>query len=59
MSADYDVATISGAIENGLTKRPAVAGREGRGQEIGFTTGDGGARIYVRSFKGGIRLLTR
>ena len=59
MSADYDVATVSGAIENGLTKRPAVAGREGRGQEIGFTTGDGGTRVYIRSFKGSIRLLAR
>ena len=32
-------------------------GREGRGQEIGFTTGNGGARIYARSFKGNIRLI--
>jgi hypothetical protein len=59
MSADYDVATVAGAIENGITKRPAISGREGRGQEIGFTTGNGGARIYIRSFKGSIRLLSR
>jgi hypothetical protein len=36
-----------------------VPGREGRGQEIGFTTGGGGARIYVRTFKANIRLLAR
>jgi hypothetical protein len=59
MSADYDIATVSGAIENGLTKRAAVPGREGRGQEIGFGTGTGGARVYIRSFKATIRLLPR
>jgi hypothetical protein len=57
--ADYDVATISGSIENALTSRAAIPGREGRGQEIGFTTGLSGARVYIRSFKGNIRLLAR
>ena len=57
VSAEFDVATVSGTIENLLTKRPASPGREGRGQEIGFSTGNGGARIYVRSFKGNIRLM--
>ena len=55
-SADVDVATMSGKIENAFNKRAAIPGREGRGQELGFTTGDGGARIYVRSFKGNVRL---
>ena len=59
LAADYDVAAIAGTIENQLTNRPAIAGREGRGQEIGFSTGGGGARIYVRTFKGNIRLLPR
>jgi hypothetical protein len=58
MSADFDIATIAGTIENRLTDRPAIPGREGRGQEIGFSTGPGGARIYVRSFKGNVRLTT-
>jgi hypothetical protein len=56
LSADIDIITMAGRIENGLTKRAAVPGREGRGEEIGFTTGTGGARIYVRSFKGNVRL---
>ena len=56
MSADYDVATVAGTIENSLTNRPAIPGREGRGQEIGFSTGSGGARIYIRTFKGNVRL---
>ena len=58
-NADYDVATVAGTIENRVTNRPAVPGREGRGQEIGFSTGNGGSRIYVRSFKGHIQLLAR
>jgi len=59
IAADFDVASVAGSIENGITDRPAVPGREGRGQEIGFTTGGGGARIYIRSFKANIRLLAR
>jgi hypothetical protein len=59
VSADFDVAAIAGTIENQLTKRAAIPGREGRGQEIGFTLGTGGARVYVRTFKAGIRLLAR
>jgi hypothetical protein len=58
-SADFDIAAIAGTIENQLTKRAPVAGREGRGQELGFSTGLGGARIYIRTFKGNIRLLAR
>ncbi len=54
--ADFDVASVAGTIENALTNRQAEAGREGRGQEIGFTTDGGGARIYIRTFKGHIRL---
>jgi hypothetical protein len=56
MSADVDIATMAGRIENAFNKRAAVPGREGRGEEIGFTTGSGGARVYVRSFKGTVRL---
>jgi len=59
IAADFDIATVAGTVENALTKRAALPGREGRGQEIGFTTGGGGARIYVRSFKANIRLLAR
>jgi len=56
LSADIDIATISGRIENAFNKRPPAAGREGRGQELGFTAGSGGARVYVRSFKGSVKL---
>jgi hypothetical protein len=56
LSADIDIATISGRIENAFNKRAPIPGREGRGEELGFTAGTGGARIYVRSFKGNVKL---
>ena len=56
LSADVDIATISGRIENTFNKRAPIAGREGRGQELAFMAGNGGARIYARSFKGNVRL---
>lgn len=59
IAADFDVASVAGAIENSLTKRRAIAGREGRGQEIGFSLGGGGSRIYIRSFKATIRIQSR
>lgn len=56
LSADVDIATMSGQIENAFSKRAPIAGREGRGQELSFMAGNGGARIYVRSFKGNVKL---
>ena len=55
-SAEFDVASMTGTIDNALTGRPAVPGREGRGQEIGLRTGAGESRIYVRTFKGNVKL---
>lgn len=56
ISADVDIATMSGQIENAFNKRAPIAGREGRGQELAFMAGSGGARVYVRSFKGNVKL---
>jgi hypothetical protein len=56
LSADVDIATMSGRIENAFNKRSPIPGREGRGEELAFTAGTGGARIYVRSFKGNVKL---
>jgi DUF4097 and DUF4098 domain-containing protein YvlB len=57
--AEVDAATVTGAIENTLTTRRAIAGREGRGMELGFSSGTGRARIVIRSFKGNIYLRAR
>jgi hypothetical protein len=57
--AEFDLATVTGTIENSLTMRRPVAGREGRGMELGFASGTGRARVVIRSFKGNIYLRTR
>jgi hypothetical protein len=57
--AEFDVATVTGTIDNTLTSRRPIAGREGRGMELGFTSGMGRARVLVRSFKGNIQLRPR
>lgn len=59
LDAEFDLATVTGSIENTLTARRPIAGREGRGMELGFTGGTGRARILVRSFKGNIYLRAR
>jgi hypothetical protein len=58
-SIEVDAATVTGAIENTWTGRRPVAGREGRGMELGTSSGMGGARVLVRSFKGNIRLAAK
>ena len=57
--AEFDIATVTGTIDNTLTSRRPIAGREGRGMELGFTSGMGRARVFVRSFKGNIQLRPR
>jgi DUF4097 and DUF4098 domain-containing protein YvlB len=57
LDAEMDLLTVAGTIENRVLGRKPVAGREGRGQELGFTAGAGSARVMVRTFKGTIRLL--
>ncbi|HJQ20577.1 MAG TPA: DUF4097 family beta strand repeat-containing protein [Gemmatimonadaceae bacterium] len=57
--AEIDAETVLGTIENTWTKtRPAV-GREGRGMDLGISSGMGGARVSIRSFKGNVRLAPR
>ena len=53
-AVEIDAATMTGTIENQWNGRRAIAGREGRGMELG--TGSGSARIQIRSFKGNIRV---
>ena len=53
-AVEIDAATMTGTIENQWNGRRAIAGREGRGMELG--SGSGGARIQIRSFKGNVRL---
>jgi DUF4097 and DUF4098 domain-containing protein YvlB len=56
---ELDAATVTGAIENGVTSTRPVPGREGRGMELGFSSGTGDTRMVVRSFKGNVVLKPR
>jgi hypothetical protein len=58
-SIEVDAASITGSIENGWTNARPIAGREGRGMELGTSSGMGGARVTIRSFKGNVRLATK
>lgn len=52
--AEFEVTTIAGAVENGISAARPVA--EPRRQELTFTEGGGGARVTARTFKGIVRL---
>ena len=54
--AEIDAATITGAIDNQWTRARPVPGREGRGMTLATSSGMGGGRIVVRSFKGTVQL---
>jgi DUF4097 and DUF4098 domain-containing protein YvlB len=53
---EIDAATITGAIDNRLTKARPVAGRELRGMTLLTSNGMGSAKITARSFKGTVQL---
>jgi len=59
LDLDLDAATVTGTIENAVTSRRPIAGREGRGMELGFSSGNGDTRVVVRSFKGNVVLKPR
>ena len=56
---ELDAATVTGTIENAVTSSRPIAGREGRGMELGFSSGAGNTRVVVRSFKGNVALKAR
>jgi hypothetical protein len=58
-SIEYDLSSIAGRIENAWGSPAPVAGREGRGMQLAFSTAGGAARVTVRSFKGTVRLVGR
>ncbi|MEO8577828.1 MAG: DUF4097 family beta strand repeat-containing protein [Gemmatimonadales bacterium] len=57
--ADFEVASIAGKIDNRLTSTRPVAGRYGRGAELTTSSGNGGTRVVIRSFKGPVTLLRK
>jgi hypothetical protein len=58
-SLELDATTVTGTIENTATSNRPGVGREGRGMELGFSSGTGDTRVVVRSFKGNVELKPR
>lgn len=56
-AADFDVVSIAGAITNKLTSGRPIKGRYGRGSELTTSSGGGGTRVAIRSFKGPVSLI--
>lgn len=58
-NVEMDAATVIGKIENTATSSRPLVGREGRGMELGFSSGTGDTRFVVRSFKGNVEVRPR
>ena len=58
-NVEIDASSVTGQIENAWTSARPIAGREGRGMELGLSSGMGGARVSIRSFKGNVRLAAK
>lgn len=56
---EVDASSVTGAIENAWSRTRPIAGREGRGMELGISSGMGGARVSIRSFKGNVKLAAK
>lgn len=53
---EMDAISVTGSIENAWSTNRPIAGREGRGMELGFSSGTRVGRISIRSFKGNVRI---
>ncbi|MEX2177734.1 MAG: DUF4097 family beta strand repeat-containing protein [Gemmatimonadaceae bacterium] len=53
---DIDAMTHTGAIENAWSSERPIAGREGRGMELGVSSAGSSARVSIRSFKGNVSI---
>lgn len=57
VGARFQVTTFSGGISNAFGPEAQRVSRYGPGEELRFTTGDGGALITVKTFSGSVRLV--
>lgn len=56
VGARFEVSTFSGNIRNGLGPAAQRVSRYGPGQELSFSSGNGGALVRVKSFSGSVTL---
>jgi Putative adhesin len=57
-SAEFDVQTVSGSIDNCFGPKPTES-KHGSGSRLTFTNGAGGAHVHIATQSGDLRLCTR
>jgi hypothetical protein len=57
--ADFEAESFSGSIRNELGPEATRASEHGSGHKLRFVTGDGAARVYLKSFSGDVRILKK
>ena len=58
-SADFEAESFSGSIRNELTSETVTEDKRGPGRKLRVVTGDGSARVYLKSFSGNVRIDTK
>ena len=56
VSADFDISSFSGSIENEFGDKASRTSKHGPGNTLNFSTGSGSARITAESFSGTVRI---
>lgn len=59
VGASFEAESFSGSIRNDLGPEARRKSEHGPGRELSFQSGDGSARVYVKSFSGEVRLLKK
>jgi DUF4097 and DUF4098 domain-containing protein YvlB len=58
VSADFEVETFSGSINNSIGPEARSISQYTPQKELSFTTGSGGAQVYISSFSGSVTIQT-
>jgi hypothetical protein len=59
VSADFDVSTFSGSIENDIGPEAERSSKYAPGKELSFSSGSGGAQVSISSFSGTVKIVTK
>lgn len=59
LSADFDIETFNGNIRNCFGPKPERTSKYAPGLELGFTEGDGGARVSLSTLNGSLEICKR
>jgi DUF4097 and DUF4098 domain-containing protein YvlB len=59
VSAEFDITTFSGNIDNDIGPEAERASKYTPEKELSFSTGSGGATVSIESFSGSIKIKTR